>query len=157
MIIKQPASSLAAGDQVADLVSSRTGARGLSPLLEKDEEDEGWVGKGIPDLGQKTTSVKAFPLGTFGGSMVSEGHRDISPPKVTGFGTLGWPNTFGEAGTSKQTSKIRLGDRPDSPKSSISIGAVPTELRIRQLKMDLPPVFTASRQQNVRGWLTKME
>ena len=23
--------------------------------------------------------------------------------------------------------------------------------------MDMPPVFTASRQQNVRGWLTKME
>ena len=30
-------------------------------------------------------------------------------------------------------------------------------LYIGQLKMDMPLVFTASRQQNVQGWLTKME
>ena len=40
-------------------------------MLEKDEEDEDWVGRGILDLGKKWTSVKAFPSGTFGGSLVS--------------------------------------------------------------------------------------
>ena len=30
-------------------------------------------------------------------------------------------------------------------------------LHVGQLKMDMPLVFTASRQQNVRGWLAKME
>ena len=38
------ASPSATEDRVADSVSSRTGARGLSPLLEKDDEDEDWVG-----------------------------------------------------------------------------------------------------------------
>ena len=76
-----PASPPAIDDPVADSVSSRTGAKGLSPLLEKDEEDEDWVGKGLPNLGQKTTTVKASPSGVFGGSMVSEGHRTVSPLK----------------------------------------------------------------------------
>ena len=89
--MEQPASSPATGDRVADSVSSRTGARGLSPLPEKDGEEEDWVGKGLPDPGQKVTPVKAFQSGTFGGSMVSEGHRDISPPKVPSYGTLGGP------------------------------------------------------------------
>ena len=57
---EQPASAPVADNQVADSVSSRRGARGLSPFLEKDEEEEDWVGKGLPDLGQKTTSMKAF-------------------------------------------------------------------------------------------------
>ena len=35
----QPASPSAAEDRVADSVSSRAGAKGLSPLLGKDEED----------------------------------------------------------------------------------------------------------------------
>ena len=47
----QPTSPSAAEERVADSVSSRAGARLLSPLLEKDEEDEDWVGKGLPDLG----------------------------------------------------------------------------------------------------------
>ena len=47
----QPVSPSAAEDRVADSVSSRAGARGLSPLLEKDEEDEDWVSKELPDLG----------------------------------------------------------------------------------------------------------
>ena len=46
-----PASPLAPEDRVADSVSSRIGARGLSPSLEKDEEDEDWAGKGLPVLG----------------------------------------------------------------------------------------------------------
>ena len=46
----QPASPPKADDRVAHLVSLRIGARGLSPLLEKDEEDEDWVGKELPDL-----------------------------------------------------------------------------------------------------------
>ena len=75
--IERLASSSVADDRVANSVSLRTGARGLSPLLEKDEEDEHWVGKGVLDLGQKMTSVKAFPSGTFGGSLVSKGHLDV--------------------------------------------------------------------------------
>ena len=150
----QLASPLVVEDRVADLVSSRTGARGLSPLLEKDEEDEDWVGKGLPDLGQKITTMKTSPSGVFGGSMVSEGHRTISPPKMA---TLGGPNTSGYVNISKQAGKVPFGNRPDSPKSGISVGAMPTGLRVSQLKMDMPLVFTASRQQNVRGWLTKME
>ena len=78
----RPASPPMADDWIVDLVSSRTGARGLSPLLEKDEEDEDWVSKGLPDLGQKTTTMKASPFGVFGGSMVSKGHRTISLPKI---------------------------------------------------------------------------
>ena len=89
--------------------------------------------------------------------MVNEGHCDISPPKVTGFGTLGPPNTFGEISTSKRVGKVPLGDRHDSLESGISMGAAPARLRVGQLKMDVPLVFIASRQQNVRGWLTKME
>ena len=56
----QPASPSIAEDRVANSVSSRTGARGLSPLLEKDEEDEDWVSKGLPDLGQQKTTMKAI-------------------------------------------------------------------------------------------------
>ena len=149
----QPASPSTAENQVADSVSSRTGARGLSPLLEKDEAED-WVGKGLPDLGQKTTTMKAFPLGVAGGSLFSEGHRTIAPPKLPIFGG---PNTFGDASTSKQAGKVPLGNRPDSPKSGVSVGVAPVGLRIGQLKMDMPPIFTTSRQQNVRGWLTKME
>ena len=46
---KQLASSPVVDDGVVDSMSSRIGARGLSPLMEKDEEDEDWVGKGIPE------------------------------------------------------------------------------------------------------------
>ena len=106
---EQPASSPKREDQFADLVSSRTSPRGLSPLLEKDEENEDWAGKGILDLGRKTTSVKTFPLRTFGGSLVNEGHHDVSLPKVTSFGTLGRPNTFGETGTSKASWQATFG------------------------------------------------
>ena len=102
---ERPASPFVASGQVANSVSSRTSARGLSPLLEKDEEDEDWVGKGIPNLGQKTTVVKTFPSGTLGGLMVSEGHRDVSPPEATSFGTLGRASTSGETGTSKELAK----------------------------------------------------
>ena len=62
-----------------------------------------------------------------------------------------------DANTSKQAGKIPLGDRPDSPESGINVGAAPVGLRVGQLKMDMPPIFTASRQQNVRGLLMKME
>ena len=50
-----------------------------------------------------------------------------------------------------------LGDKPDSPELGISMAAAPAGLRVGQLKMDMPLVFTASRQQNVRGGLIKME
>ena len=150
----QPTSPSAVEDRVADSVSSRTSARGLLPLLEKDEEEEDWVGKGLPDLGQKTTTMKAFPSRAVGGSLFSEGHRTVSPPKIA---TFGGPNTSGDASTSKQASKVPMGNRPDSPKSGISVGGAPAGFRVGQLKMDMPPVFTATRQQNVRGWLTKME
>ena len=124
------ASSSIVDDRVVDSVFSRIGARGLSPLLEKDEEDEDWFGKGIPDLGQKTTLVKALSSGTFGGSLISEGHHDVSLPKVTNFGTLGRPNTFGETSTSKRTSKVPLGNRTDSPESGISSGVEPVGLHV---------------------------
>ena len=98
--------------------------------------------------------MKAFPSGAASGSMFSEGHRTISPPKLQIFGG---PDTFGNASTSKKAGKVPLRDRPDSPNSGISVGAAPAGLHVGQLKMDMPPVFTTSRQQNVRGWLTKME
>ena len=138
----QPASPFETEDRVADSVSSRTSARGLSPLLEKDEEDEDWVGKGLPDLVQKTTTVKAFPSGAVGGSLFSEGHCTISPPKLPIFGG---PNTSGDASTSKQAGKVPLGNRLDSLESDVGVGAAPAGLRIGQLKMDMAPVFTASR------------
>ena len=88
--------------------------------------------------------------------MVSEGHCTVSPQKVRSFGTLGGPNTFGNASTSKAAGKVLLGYRPDSPGGS-NMEVAPAGLRISQLKMDMPPIFTANRQQNVRGWLMKME
>ena len=115
-------------------------------MLEKDEEDEDWVATGMPNFCQKMTSVKAFPFMTFDGSLVNERHRNVSLPTVTGFGTLGGPNTPGEADTSKKAGKIPLGDRPNSLKSGISTGATPGGLHIGQLKMDMPLVFTTSRQ-----------
>ena len=90
-------------------MSSRTSAGGLFASLEKDEEDD-WVNKGTTLLDQKAIAVKAFPLGTLGGPSISDGHRDVSPPKVTGFGPLGRPSTFGETGTSKRAGKVPLGD-----------------------------------------------
>ena len=66
-------------------------------------------------------------------------------------------NTSGDANTSKRAGKVPLGDRPDSLESGVSVGAAPTGLRVGQLKMEMPLVFIASRQQNVRDWLTKME
>ena len=121
----RPASPPAADERVADSVSSRTGARGLSPLLEKDEEDEDWVGKGLPDLDSKTTTVKAFPSGAGAGSLFSNGHGTISPPKLPIFGG---PNTSGDASTSKQASKVPLGNKPDSPELGVSVGAAPAGL-----------------------------
>ena len=49
----QLVSPFIAEERVANSVSSRAGARGLSPLLEKDEEDEDWVSKGLPDLARR--------------------------------------------------------------------------------------------------------
>ena len=98
--------------------------------------------------------MKAFPSGAVGGSLFSEGHRTVSPPKLPIFEG---PNMSSDASTLKQAGKVPLGNRPDSPESGVSVGAAPTGLRVGQLKMDMPPVFIASRQQNVRGWLTKME
>ena len=50
-----------------------------------------------------------------------------------------------------KTAHFLLVDRPDSPELGISIGVVLAGLHVGQLKMDMPPVFTANRQQNVRG------
>ena len=116
----QPSSPFAVEDRVADSVSSRAGARGLSPLLEKDEEDENWVGKGLPDLGQEKTTMKTFPSGVASGSLFNKGHRTVSPPKVQIFGG---PNTSGDASTSKQAGKVLLDNKTDSPESGISVGA----------------------------------
>ena len=80
-----PVSPPATDDRVVDSVSSRASAGGLSPLLEKDEEDEDWFSKGLPDLGQETPKMKAFPSGVAGGSLLSEGHRTVSPPENAEF------------------------------------------------------------------------
>ena len=136
----QPASPWVADERIADSVSSRTGTRGLSPLQEKDEEDEDCVGKGLQDLGQKMTTVKAFPSGVAGGSLFSEGHRAISNPQLPIFGG---PNTSGDASTSKQAGKVPLGHRPDSPESGVSVGFAPAGLCVSQLNMNMPLVFTA--------------
>ena len=123
----QPGSPPAAKERVADPVSSRAGARGLSPLLEKDEEDKDWVSKGHPDLGQETQKMKAYPSGAATGSVFSEGHRTVSPPKLSIFGG---PNTSGDASTSKQASKVPLGNKLDSLESGVSVGATPAGLRV---------------------------
>ena len=83
--------------------------------------------------------------------MVSEGHRTVSPPKIPSFGTLGQPNTSGGASTSKGAGTVLMGDRPNSLESGVNLGVALAGLRSGHLKMDMPPVFTASKQQNVRG------
>ena len=113
--------------------------------------------KGATLLYPEMTKVKAFHSRTFGGPLICEGHRNVSPPKFTTFGTLGKPSTFGDIGTSKRARKVPLGHRPDSPESCISTRAALVGLHVGQLKMDMPPIFTTSEQQNVRGWLMKME
>ena len=60
--------------------------------------------------------------------------------------TFGGPNTSGDVNTSKQAGKVPLGNRHDSPESGVNVGAAPVGLSVGQLKMDMPPVFTASRQ-----------
>ena len=111
-------------------------------MLEKDEDDDDdWVSKGLLDLGQEKPKMKAFPSGAATGSMFSEGYRAVSHPKLQIFGG---PNTSGDASTSKTVGKVPLLNMPDSPDSGVSIGAAPAGLRVGQLKMDMPPVFTAS-------------
>ena len=95
-------------------------------MLEKNEEDEDWVGKELPDLGQGKTTMKTFPSGA-AGSLFSEGHCTILPPKMPSFGG---PNMSGDASTSKETGKIPLGDIPDSPKSGINVGAALAGLHV---------------------------
>ena len=101
--------------------------------------------------------MMAFSTGTFGGPMISEGHCNVSPPEFTNFGTLGKSNTSDETGTSKKVGKAALGDRPNTPQSSISRCVEPAGLHVGQLKMDMPLVFSANGQQNMKGWLMKME
>ena len=79
----------------------------------------------------------SLPSRAFGGSLISEEHCDVSPPKVTSFETLGRPNTSDETSTSKRASKVHLGDRTDSPALDINMGVVLVGLRIGQLKMDM--------------------
>ena len=57
-----PTSSFAADDRVAYSVSLRIGAIGLSPLLEKDEEDEDWVGQRDTRSGLEDDFGEGFPL-----------------------------------------------------------------------------------------------
>ena len=86
--------------------------------------------------------MKAFPSGATGGSLFSEGHRTVLPPKMPSFGG---PNMSGDASMLKQAGKITLGNRPDSTESGINVEAVLAGLRVGQLKMDVPLVFTASK------------
>ena len=107
MNIERPASSLAIDDLVADSVFSQTSARGLHPLLEKDEEDEDGLDKGAALLDQKTTTVDAFPSRTFGGPLSGEGHCDVSPAKFTNFGTLGGPTRLVRWAHPKELARCR--------------------------------------------------
>ena len=68
--------------------------------------------------------MKAFPLGAAGGSLFSDGHRTISPPKMPSFGG---PNTSGNANTLKQAGKIPLGNKPDSLELGVSMGVAPMD------------------------------
>ena len=92
--------------------------------METDEEDDG-VDKGATLLDQKTTTMKTFPSGTFGCLLISEGHRDVSPPKFTTVGTLGKPKTFGEICTSKRSEKVPLDDAAKTSELGISKGPAP--------------------------------
>ena len=95
--------------------------------------------------------MKTFPSRTFRDPLISKGHHHVSPPKFTNFGTLSKPKTSGDIGTPKRVSKVPLGERSDSPEFDIITGAAPVGLHIGQLKMDMSPVFIASKQYNVRG------
>ena len=77
---KRPASLAAqsANDRITDSVSSWIGPRGLSPLMEKDEEDD-VDDKGETLLGQKMTTMKTFPTETFGGPMIGKSHCNTMP------------------------------------------------------------------------------
>ena len=113
-------------------------------MLKKDEEYD-WVDKGATLLDQKLTTMKAFPLGRFGGPLISEGRCDVSPPKVPSFGMLGKTSTSSETSVSKRVGKVPLGNRPDSQESGILTGVALVGLRVGQLKMGRPLVFTARR------------
>ena len=139
----QPVSLDAADEKVADSVSSRAGARELPPLVEEDmEDDDETRGLLSSDEEKKTTTVKTLPAG-IGGPAISGGQRSVSPPLMPFSGTLGKAST---SGTFKPAGRRFLDDRPDSPQSGVSGRVAPGDLRIGQLKMDMPPVFSASRQ-----------
>ena len=92
--IDQPVSPIAADEKVADLVSSRAGARELSPLVEEDIEEDDKEGLFSGDEEEKVTTVKTHPLGIVGPA-ISGGHRSISRPSVPFISTLGKASTFG--------------------------------------------------------------
>ena len=150
----QSVSPEAADEKVADSVSSRAGARELPPLVEEDDMEDDDATRGLlSSEDNKTTTVKTLPTG-IGGPAISGGQRSVSPPLMPFSGTLGKAST---SGTFKLAGKGFLDDRPDSPQSGVSGRTMTGGLRVGQLKMDMPPVFSASRQQNARGWLQKME
>ena len=78
-------------------------------MLEKDEEDEDWVGKGPPDLGQEKATMKAFPLKADGGPLFIEGHHTVLPPKMPSFEG---PNMSGDASMSKQARRYHWATSP---------------------------------------------
>lgn len=51
-----------------------------------------------------------------------------------------------EVGGYKRTGRMSLGDRPDTPEFGVNRSAAPLGLHVGQLKMEMPLVFTASRQ-----------
>lgn len=110
-------------------MSLRVGHRRLSPLVEKEEQDNA-ADKGETLRGQNKTAMMTFPPRTFGGSLISEGHRNLSPTKFYSFGTLGKASKSSEIGASKNAGNVLQGDTPDTPKSGISRGATPEGLHL---------------------------
>ena len=142
--IESPTSPMlqtAADHRVANSVFSRPGHRGLSPVLEKSEEDD--VNSGDERetlLGYKKTIMKSFPFGTFGSPKFNEGHCDMPPHRFPSYGTLGKASMLGETSGSKEVGNVLLSDRLDILELGNSRDVRAARLCVGFLKMDIPLV-----------------
>ena len=76
------------------------------------------------------TTLKASPSRVFGGSMVSKGHRTISPPKIPIFGG---PNTSGDASTSKGSQNKALKEMLEWMKTALAEAQINLEHAQRKM------------------------